>query len=716
MAHGSDLVSRQDLDFLVSKAKTEDDEAVRVRLQRFVIEAATASNRIQYETEASLTYSYVENDFYTSEELAEFARRGQPPTKRNEIAPVLERIAGEFIATRATNTFLGRNAPIDDQLGGLVQDYQRFEDQQNGYEFEEQDMSWDGLVGGVGWLKFFTKLNELGQKQVYTRACNPFHIYKDPASTRYDPNEDAKYILEGSWMDLEDLIALVPDKEDELLQSSSSWTGMAAMNLGAIAASLRNESQLTLASNALSVTGTAHRWRVRPWEIWYKRKVRVYHVFTNDGVLAVPIPLDRKDSAELTRRFRGELKAVESYQDRLYTGLLLGNLVLYHDVAEHETNLFPYVPFYSGMRKNGAPLAYAMRLVPINESINKRESKALALISNKQTIAERSAIRDIQKFQEEKARPDGFMEVEDGAISGNKVLVTNNLDIGQGHLALLQEDKDSLRRISGRGDEAMGMPSEVRSGVGISKKLQMAGLVALPIGNNLRRTRRMKARLSLALMKQYVTEEMAFQITDNPNAAKLVTISKAQLSSIKEQIYDVVSVETKDYATLREQQAEMLLTVLPQLAALGPGFVKLGIQLTDLRDKEALTQMVDAQTSAQPVQPKISLAMDWKDLSPELQAYYALASFQSPELAQAILQHADDPAFLKKIKSDLIKTQIKEGTKATIEDGRVNLAALQSTVEGRLKMQQEFFRMKPPPNSQQASAATPPSPQGGLPV
>ena len=689
-SYPSTHVTNERLDFLVQSAKAEDEDLVILRLHRFLVEAAHAPIRQQYEQEASLNYSYVENDFYTAEELEEFQRRGQPPTKRNEIAPILERIAGQFIQTRQTVTFLGRNTPADDPIANLAADYQRWNDQINNFEFEEQDLAWDGLVGGVGWLKAHVKTNELGYQYVCFRAINPFHVFKDPFSVRFDPNEDAKYLIEGSWMDVEDCIALVPDKHDDILSHIAQSAGIGYPLSGNIRQSLQNEPGMTAAAYSLMIQGHGSRKRVRPFEFWYKRKIKIYHIFTRDGVLALPIPLERTAAHAAVKQLGREFTVEERLQDRMYSAMLLGGLLLHHDVSEHETNLFPYVPFYSGIRKNGCPLPLASRLVPINELVNKLESKATTLVTNRQTIAEKNAVKDVAKFQEEKARPDGYMEVEDGALSGGKVLNTNNLEIGQGHMALLQEAKGALGRI-GVPDESMGRPSEVRSGSGIARKQMMGSLITTPVQNNLRRSRHIKGRLSFALMKQYLTEEIAFQITDDPNAPRTVQMTKGAIQAIKERFYDVVITETKDYAVLREQQAEMLLQVLPQLAQLGPGMVKLGIHLTEFRDKEGLMRLIDEQSAQGPAIPKITLNQDWKDLTPELQAYYAMSAFKSEELAQAILQQGEDPAFLKKIKADLINTQIKEGTRAQVEKGRIDLAALQTATEGRLQLRQEFL-------------------------
>lgn len=675
-----------ELDFLVQSARKGDDAETLQRLQRFVIEAVTHPVRRQYELESSINYRYIENDFYTEDELAQFAERGQPPTKRNEIAPVMERIAGQFIQTRQVATFLGRNTPADDAAGALAQDYQRWNDQVNQFEFEEQDMAWDGLIGGVGWLKSYIKTNELGYKYNCVRQINAYTVFKDPYAIRYDPNEDAKYCLEGTWMDLEDVIALVPEKEDALRELKIGPNDMAGLG-SQIDRSLENAAFFTTLYQ-LSFVQQNKRIRCRPFEVWYKRKIRVYYLFSEDGTLALPVPLDSASARAAVKQLGNKIYAQPIYQDRMYCGMFLGSLLLHHDVSEHWTNLFPYVPFYSGLRKNGAPLPLSSRLVPINEAINKRESKALALMTNNKIIAEKGALEDENETQEENAKPDGMVIVRDGAISGNKILFHNNLEMGQAQLALLQEDKDAVRRVSGQGNESMGMPSEVRSGTGIQRKQMMGALIITPVENNLRRTRYLKAKLTHAYMKQYLTAPQSFQITDDPKSVRTVQVTQGAMQALKEFLYDIVITEMKDYTVLREQQAEMLLTVMPQLAKLGPGMVKLGISMTELRDKESLMQMVDQQAAPRPEHPKMSITMAWPDLAPEVQAYIAMTEWQSPEIAKAILQKAQIPEFMLKIEASLAEAQLREGTRATIERGKLDVSALQTATEGKIAIRQ----------------------------
>ena len=138
----------------------------------------------------------------------------------------------------------------------------------------------------------------------------------------------------------------------------------------------------------------AGRRRVRPFEVWYKRKIKLHYLFKDDGMLALPVPIDNKAAKDLIKQLGSRVYSQPVWQDRMYVGVILGDILIHHDVSPHITNLFPYIPFYSGRRMNGCPLGLASRLVPINEAINKRESKALALFTNRQIIHEKNKIDD----------------------------------------------------------------------------------------------------------------------------------------------------------------------------------------------------------------------------------------------------------------------------------------------------------------------------------
>ena len=233
------------------------------------------------------------------------------------------------------------------------------------------------------------------------------------------------------------------------------------------------------------------RRRIRPVETWYKRKVQRFVILTPDGSQSVTLPVGKDELEALKRKLPKATYITEPmYVDEMWTGIHLGNSILiHHDRSRYEHHRFPFVFFFADRKRNGEPFGLARNIVPINEAINKRESKALNMLSNRRIIFERGAITDSAAAQLENAKADGVIEVEPGALSQNKIIFPENVDIGNPQIALLQEAKAAMPRVSGISDESMGLRSEVRSGIGIQRKQAMTNLITNPIVQNLRRFR-----------------------------------------------------------------------------------------------------------------------------------------------------------------------------------------------------------------------------------
>jgi hypothetical protein len=627
---------------------------------------------------ASKCYRYREGDQWTAAELQALKERGQPPAVQNEIGPYVDRLQGQFLATRQTTTFLGRNSPTDDDVANVLADLDRFVDQDNGYEFLEPELTKDAVTGGIGWLRLDVGQNELGQDRIEESVENPFFLFPDPYFQKTDLS-DCKYICHSKWIDIEDAIALAPEKEREIAAAMGTRDWLIDANLG-FDSKLRNDPLMAFVD--------PDRERVRPVEFWYRRKMRRYQIFTPDGLTALTVPLGGKPYEEIQKAVpKKAYVAKPVIVDQMWCGMFLGGVLLWHRQSPRQHQEFPWVPFIADRKKNGEPLGKVLNAIPIQDAINKRESKALNMLSNRRIIAEKNAIEDPEQAQTENAKADGYVEVANGALAGNRVVFPDNQDIGQAQVALANQAMAAMPRVMGMPNEMMGMPSEVRSGVGIAKKQQMGNLIQSPIVNNLRAFRFAKAKLKFQLIKEIFTGPMTFQVTDDPNAARVVSLTKTHIDAIKQRIYDVVVTDSQDYTTLREQELDMMFKLLPQAASLGPGLMKFAVSLTNLREKKGLMAMLDQAMQPPPQQPKLSLSMTWAELSDQEKAYIAMTAMQSPELAQFLAQRAGDPAWMAKIKADLAQTQIKEGTRATIERGKVDYNAMATAMEGMLQSQ-----------------------------
>lgn len=676
----------------------ETAHAVVHRLLTFFQSAITHQVWKDWREHAAKDYRFREGDHWEPQELKVLADRGQPPTIRNEIKPIIDRVHGQFLQTRQSLTFLARNSPADDAVSQLKCDLHRHVDQSNEYEFHEADVALHGLTGGFGVIEENIRLNDQGRKEIFIDAQNPFDFYPDPFSLKPDWS-DAKFVIRAKWMDLDDAIARWPEQEMALRT-------VVAGNSGAFVQDFDLDSRIANDVQALFVD--PNRRRIRPVECWYRRKVELWNIYGPDGITVFSVPIDVKEKAQVMKVLPGTFSAKKQIVDQMWVGVFCSHVLIHHDKSPLlPCNRFPFVPFFADRKVNGEPFGLVRPLVPIQEALNKRESKALNMLSNRRIIAEENAIKDPTLAQQENAKADGYVETAPGAISQGRVQFPDNQDVGQAQVALTSMSMAAMPRVSGINDESMGMRTEVRSGIGIARKQQMTNLIVNPVVNNLRRFRRNRAKLQDELIELVYTEEMAFQVTDDPNTPRLVQVSRDHLEAMRQRTYDIVVDDHPDYATVREQELDMLFTLWPQIASLGPGMMKVALAMTNLREKQGLIKMIDQASQPPAQQPKMSLALTWADLSPEMQAYLAYSALQAPALAEAILKQGADPAFLAKIKADLAKTQIKEGTRAAVERGKLDLTARATQIEGLMKAA-EFGQTAYQAQQEAMNAGTPP--------
>lgn len=655
-----------------SSRPQEADRKVLSRLVSKFVESATHPVWQRWRQKASKCYRYREGDQWTDQERRELRERGQPETVQNEVKPRIHRKLGQLIQTRVNMTYVGRNTPIDDEPANILADLSLFVDQDNLYEFKEAKVAKHGLTGGIGWLEMDVEEDETSRRRIYQLAENPFVMFPDPYFVEPDLS-DCRYLHRAKWIDTEELIALVPAKEQQIRQLAHGHGYQVDADLG-IDPAVRNDPMLTFVDRQKN--------RLRPVETWYRRKVKLFKVFTPEGSYVSSLPLEAGDVKDLKDAFpKLSFQTDPVIVDQMWKAIWCGGLLLYHEPWPR--NAYPFVCFIADQKANGEPIG-CDDLLPIQDAINKRKSKALNLLSNRRIIAEEGAIKDKEEAQIENAKADGFIEVEMGALSGQKVLLAENIEMGQGQMVLLADDKDAMDRVSGLPPEAMGQRSEVRSSAGIARKQQMVELVTTPDVQNFREYRHHKARLQLLLMREVFDEPMTFHVTDDPNKARYVALTKDTIQVLKERVYDVVLKETPDYLTVREQQLDMLFQYMPAVLQ-NPMLGKVMIALTDLREKDAILKMIDQAMQTPPAQPKMAMSFDWKELTPHDKVFFALQYLQAPAYAEVLAQQAGDPAYLAKLKQDLAKTMIKEGTRAQLERGVLDMSAYKTAMEGMME-------------------------------
>lgn len=594
---------------------------------------------------ADVAYQFEQGDQWTNQEKAALKERNQPAIVHNEVRPAKERLLGKFRRFRTTIRLAGRNTP-DQKLGEAGSDLLRQVDYVNGYEFVEAEVGNDQLIGGLGVLEVKLETDEQGDYAIKYYREDPFAIFLDPFSRSYDWNDDARFMARAKWMYLDEAIKMWPESKAELRRLGSGTSGFGD------GAGWWNDPSVLKNRNWLNIYYDDKLKRVRPIELYWKERERGFRFITPEGAQTV-FGITQTSAQTLASRLGIEFE--EIYEDRIYCVVYVAGVILWKErVKPDQVNKYPWIPYWAFRKADGEPQGYIWGLMDPQREINARRSKALWSINNRQWKHERSAIRNKAEFANEAARADGMLEVEDGKM--DKVEMIVNTDISQGNIALLQDAKQAIRRTVG--EDQVNPAPEMRSGVGLQKIMQTQQDAVLSLFDNLRRSRRLKAKLTYELIARWYDDDMAFEITDDPNVRRIVNLRGEDFKALRELRYDLVAEDVQDYATAQQEQFTELLTALPQVIQFGPAWAGLLIQMSELRNKDGLLKIIEGMSQPSPLEPKVSLALQWDNLPPAEKIAWS-QRLGMAELAQAVQQMPTPPVFLAQNEAEVAKVQMK---------------------------------------------------------
>ncbi len=631
--------------------KRENEQVAE--LLKYMREATDHPVRRNWFTHSNQAYEFREGQMWTPDELAVLTARKQAPVVINLIEADRRRFEGQYKRQQLAVSFVGRNAPMDDQSAAVMSDLLRFIDQDTEYAFEETEVvAIDGYVGGFGVMEVGVENGPAGGYRIFTRAEDPYTVFPDPFCRRYDWNDKrggARYIFRSKWVHIDD----AKDKWKKLSKKLEAALEYAASgNTG-----MYSTVDPAVESNLIANYFDTKKQQIRPVEAWWKERVEKEVIYMPDG--SCIDQYDPDEGKRVLKYVKGSYKD-SSEVDQLYTAVFAGGVLISkaQEIPYH-TTLYPFIPYYAFRKKDGEPFGPVANLMDSNREVNARRSRALYMMNNRKVIFEKGAIADKDALADNMSLADGQVEVQQGYK--DKFEIVENTDISAGNLQMLQESKSEFQMLSG--EDYLHPSGEIRSGKGIAQAQLPYHLSQVGMFDNIRRTRHMRARLVVDLIKQYYDDDMVFQITDNNDAVKTVKVSAGLLANIKERTFDIVLKDVTEYATLQQEQYDTLQTTLPQIAQFGPAWGRVLVQASDIRQKDEILAQLDAMSKAPPSPPKPSITIKWEELDNVEKAAFAL-QMGMEELAKHEMQQGSGPQQSDRLQADLTKTLIREGAKS----------------------------------------------------
>lgn len=414
---------------------------------------------------------YYDGKQLTTEEIAALRRRGQPPVVVNYIKRKVEILRGLERRSRTDPRAFPRN-PQDEQGAEAATDALRFVADENDFDVVRSAVYEYMIVEGYGGADVIVEEAPNGDIVVAIQGVPWDRLVYDPHSRKTDFS-DARYRGIVIWMDKAEAYAAYPGREE------------------AIDASLASVSMSDTYEDRPKdgMWSDNRRTRVRVVQMQYQDADGTWMVatFTRGGFLVDP--------------------QVSPYIDKY--GRPTYSLHMRSCYIDRENNRYGAVSDW----------------IDTQDEVNKRRSKALHLLNQRQTYGTQEAVKDVAAAKRELAKPDGHVELNGGASFGQNFGILPTGDMANGQMELLQQATAEMQA-SGPNASLAGKDQRQLSGRAIQSQQQAGSIEVEPIVDELRQWTRDVYEAVWLRIKQFWTDEKWVRVTDDERNIKWVGLNK----------------------------------------------------------------------------------------------------------------------------------------------------------------------------------------------
>jgi hypothetical protein len=409
---------------------------------------------------------YYDHKQLTASELAELEKRGQPDVIINRIQPKINYLIG-YEASNRTDPRAFPRTPADEEASEAATDGLRY--YEDAADLKTMfSLAWECmLIEGYGGLELVIEEGARGDRELKAVAWDWDRLFYDPHSRKPDFS-DARYLGGVIWLDVEDAKERWPSAAEAI--------------------------ETTLNERTLSQT-----YDDRPaWQQWStsgkRKRIRIVQMYHKEGGQWMHCTFTKGGKLEsISVPFRDQ-------DGRSWCPMFLQSAFV--------------------NRKNER-YGLVRSMISVQDEINKRRSKALHRLSQRQVRSERGAVDDVELAKRELAKPDGWVETNPGF----EFELLNQNDQLAAELQMLQEAKNEIE-LMGPNSALQGKDEDAPSGRAILAN-QQGGQTEITL--LIDRHRHLKRRVYEGcwnLIRQYKDEEWWVRVTDDEKKARFVGFNR----------------------------------------------------------------------------------------------------------------------------------------------------------------------------------------------
>lgn len=484
-------------------------------------------------------------DFYdglqwADDDVLALSSRGQAALVFNATAQHINWILGTERRTRVDFRVFSRNGG-DEKQAILKTACLKYISDVNKAHFARSAAFADAVKVGVGWLEDGVR-GDPWDEPIFSRRESWRNIWWDALSVEPDLS-DARYLFRVRWTDTDIALAMFPDRQAAVEQSSrtddllnfeddSEMIGYSGLYYGQ-----PQTDRMILAAGRSFMDSSLNignrRKRNKLIECWYRMPTRVKMlrpnlapIYDNQTVNDM-MALDGYELAPDDMRAQqlvaeGLMSVYDGVRMKVRCAIWSGNHLLQDVESPYRHDRFPFTPIWAYRRdRDNLPYGAIRNMRDPQEDLNKRRSKALFLLSTNLLIADDDAFEDWDEAVDEVSRPDGVLKKRRGA----EVEIQRNIELAQEHVALMEQDLKFLQATSGVTEENRGEVTNTNSGTAIDMRQRQGSVVTALLFDNLRHSIQLQGEMSLSLIEQFMAEPKILRLTNDRGQAEYTPIN-----------------------------------------------------------------------------------------------------------------------------------------------------------------------------------------------
>ncbi len=518
--------------------------------------------------EMAVDADFYDNIQWSEEDARTLRERGQEPIVYNVISSTINWVIGSEKRGRSDFRVLPRRKD-DGKAAERKTELLKYLSDVNRSPYHKSRAFEDAVKVGIGWLECGVQDDDDGEP-VYDRYESWRNMLWDSACTEKDLS-DCRYVIRSKWVDLDIALAMFPDRRG-VIEADAVDSDQIVLDddHGDEAADAGERLEFTTETSV----NRHRRRRVRLIEVWFRKPVVRERMRGGDFAGEVFDPHSAGHAAALEA---GQSVLSERTMMRMHVAIATVGGLLYVSESPYRHNRFPFTPVWCFRRdRDGLPYGMIRGMRGMQDDINKRASKALAILSSNKVVMDEGAVDDLDEFAEEVSRPNAILVKK----AGKELVLSADRELAPAHLELMSRSIQMIQSQSGVTDELMGRTTNAKSGIAIQARQEQGSLATAGVFDNLRFANQVHGEKSLSLVEQYFTEVKQFRITNARGTPTYITINDGlPENDITRTKADFIISEQDWRATVRAAQVDQLLEMFDKLA---PGAPQLALVMMDL--------------------------------------------------------------------------------------------------------------------------------------